>query len=128
MSLLLDTHVVIWAMEENPRLSVEAITAFSDGSRACFVSVASLWEMAIKASLGKLILPASWSDELLHRLTANAIQLLPIAPAHCAGVELLPMHHRDPFDRMLIAQGVHEQLSIVSADTALDAYGITRIW
>ncbi len=128
MSLLLDTHVVIWAMEQNPRLSPVAVAAYSDGTQSCFVSIASLWEMAIKASLGKLTLPASWSDELLQHLTENAIEILPISPAHCTRVEHLTMHHRDPFDRMLIAQAMHEQLSIISADTALDSYPIQRIW
>ena len=128
MKLLLDTHALIWAMEDNPRLSDDAIAAISQVEWACFVSVVSLWEMAIKRSLGKLRLPDTWLQELEDSRRDNGLGLLPVSAAHCGRIDGLPFHHRDPFDRMLVAQALEEGLSIVSADANLDAYGVERIW
>jgi PIN domain nuclease of toxin-antitoxin system len=128
MKVLLDTHALIWAMEESPSLSPRAADIMARGEVAAFVSIASLWEIAIKLSTGKLRLPDDWLDSLTTHLAGNGVGLLAILPAHCGRVAALPFHHRDPFDRMLAAQAQEENLSIVSADPAFDAYGIERIW
>ncbi len=128
MRLLLDTHALLWAMESNPRLSESAKTAITDPDNDVFISIASLWEIAIKLSLGKLQLPQAWLPQLQTHMAANAVSFFAISPAHCQRLVVLPMHHRDPFDRMLVAQSAEDGLTIVSADDALDSYGITRIW
>ena len=92
------------------------------------VSVASAWEMSIKQSLGKLQLSLPVERLVADRLPAVGIGLLPIEMAHIGHLERLPLHHRDPFDRMLAAQALAEGLAIVSADEAFDAYGVARVW
>ena len=91
-------------------------------------SVAGAWEIAIKSSLGKLDLTVPFERLVPGELRANAVQLLPITPAHLGGVLGLPFHHRDPFDRMYVAQAMAESATPVSADPALDAYGVRRLW
>ena len=92
------------------------------------VSPASYWEIAIKVGLGKLDLRSSY-DEFMHRgIVGNDFAILPIEPKHTSLLTRLPLHHRDPFDRLLVAQATVEHLAIVSADEALDAYGVRRLW
>jgi len=128
MTLLLDTHALIWLVVGDPRLSPDALAAIQRDDARNWLSVATLWEIAIKQSLGKLVLGDDAIARLVVRADADGIQLLPIAAAHCQRIVQLPSHHRDPFDRMLVAQAQEEGLSIVSADPALDAYDIKRIW
>lgn len=128
MKLLLDTHALIWAMEESPALSAGAAEAIADNGNVIFVSIVSLWEIAIKLSVNKLRLPSEWLDDLTQHLRENAIGLLAVAPAHCGRVASLPAHHRDPFDRMLAAQALSESLEIVSADAVFARYGVKRLW
>ena len=92
------------------------------------MSAASLWELAIKVSIGKLALAQPYDIFIPQQLTDNAIEILPISLAHLSVVSTLPFHHRDPFDRLLIAQAMAEQLPIVSADTAFEAYSVKRLW
>lgn len=92
------------------------------------MSVASLWEIAIKVSIGKLTLAQPYDVFVPQQLTDNAIEILPISLAHLGAVSTLPFHHRDPFDRLLIAQATIEQLPIVSVDTAFDLYSVERLW
>jgi PIN domain nuclease of toxin-antitoxin system len=128
MNLLLDTHAFLWFMEGSERISQRARAEIeaADGIRA--LSVASVWEMGIKASLGKLIL-AKPLGELLPPLLADAgIELLPIEIADVARVATLPFHHRDPFDRLLAAQVLERGFTIVSVDEAFDQYGVVRLW
>lgn len=127
MNLLLDTHALIWYAENDTRLSRGARQALEDEANGLFCSVASIWEMAIKASLGKLKLGARL-DTFGRRLEENGFAVLPVEYAHAAHVLSLPWHHRDPFDRLLVAQAALEQLALVSHDHQLDAYGINRIW
>ena len=128
MSLLLDTHAFLWFMEGNGKLSEPARLSIENTEGQRFLSVASAWEMAIKASLGKLTL-AKPLGELLPALLADAgITLLPIEIADVARVAALSFHHRDPFDRLLVAQALERDLAIVSADSALDAYNVRRVW
>ena len=126
--LLLDTHALLWWVDDAPQLSPAAREAIGDANRPCFVSLASCWEMAIKCSLGKLRLAVPVGAYVSQHVAENGFRLLPIALEHAARVETLPFHHRDPFDRLLAAQAVCEDLELVSADPAFDAYGVMRRW
>lgn len=131
MRLLLDTHTLLWVLDGSPRLSIAATRALSDNANEKIVSVASFWEMTIKSSLGKLRLNES-PYALLARFDSEGLAtILPIGAAHLAALHGLPPHpdkHRDPFDRMLVAQALAEDLTLVSADPLLDAYGVKRLW
>lgn len=126
MRLLLDTHALIWWLEDSPRLSGEANRAVSDGS--VFVSAASVWEIAIKFRIGKLPGMVWLLRDLDAILKFEAFDPLPITMAHAHRAGLLPGPHRDPFDRMLIAQALIEDLTLVSKETLFDAYPIRRLW
>ena len=128
MKLLLDTHAFLWFVLNEPKLSKEAKEAIVNPSSDVFVSPASFWELAIKISLGKYLLHVPFEQFLLESIDGNCFQLLPIEALHAVAVSQLPFHHRDPFDRMLIAQALVEQATIVSADSAFDAYPIARVW
>ena len=128
MKVLLDTHAFLWLMVGDPRLSATARSTFSDVNNEIFLSLASAWEMAIKCSIQKLQLPLPVKDYVLTRTQAHRIQLLEIALQHVAAVETLPLHHRDPFDRLIIAQGIAENMHILSDDPLIDSYPIQRIW
>lgn len=121
--LLLDTHAFLWWKENNPRLVLAAREAISKAD-VVFVSAASAWEVSIKSALGRVRLPAPFADGV----NESGFIELPVEFSHAAAVELLPMHHADPFDRMLIAQSTVERLVIVSHDRALEPYGRPVIW
>lgn len=127
MRYLLDTHAFLWIAQDDPRLDANVRAIFADVSNEIFLSAASVWEMAIKASLGKLTLTAP-----LARLVAGGVErgirLLAISCDHAYLLEHLPFHHRDPFDRLLVAQASHEGMQLVSRDPRLDAYPATRVW
>ncbi len=126
--MLLDTHTFLWFISDDPRLSSAARDAIEEPSNRRFLSVASLWEMAIKVSLGKLALAQPIDVLLPRQLEINGVELLPIEAGHALRVATLPFHHRDPFDRLLVAQCLEEDLPLISADQQFDAYGIRRIW
>ena len=128
MRLLLDTHTFLWFIAGSPDLSVAARALIENPANESFLSVASAWEMAINVSLGRLTLAHPVEQLLPAQLAANGIALLPIDLRHTLRVSSLPFHHRDPFDRMLVAQSLVEQMPLVSVDAALDAYGIRRLW
>ena len=128
MNLLLDTHALLWFLAGDPRLSTTARAAIEDLGNTRWFSVASAWEIAIKASLGKLTLTGPFHELIPVQLRSNSIQLLPIAPEHLNGLLTLPFHHRDPFDRMLVSQAVVENATLVSADATLDRYAVPRLW
>ena len=128
MKLLLDTHAVLWFLGGSDRLSEPARHAIEDLANTRLFSAAGAWEAAIKVSLGKPSLSAPFEQLIPRQLDANAIELLPIEPRHMVAVMSLPFHHRDPFDRMLVAQASVEGAVLVGADPALDAYGLRRIW
>jgi PIN domain nuclease of toxin-antitoxin system len=122
--LLLDTHALIWALAEPARLSPEARDALGEPAHAVFVSAASAWEIAIKASLGRLDFPlAAWERALAEAGFAE----LPVRGPHAIAAGSLPRHHADPFDRMLIAQARHEGLTLVTRDAAFAAYGVALL-
>ncbi len=128
MRLLLDTHTFLWWINNDLLLSDAAKTAIASEKNECFLSIASCWEMAIKSSIGKLRLTKPVERFIPEELAANDFQLLAIDFKHVAKVELLPLYHRDPFDRLLVAQSMTEKMTIVSADAVLSGYGVKRIW
>ncbi|HGF4014518.1 MULTISPECIES: type II toxin-antitoxin system VapC family toxin [Burkholderia] len=119
MRLLLDTHIFLWIATNDPRLSTRARRLISAADER-FVSSASIWEAAIKAGLGKLDIDVG---ELIRAISASGIRELPVRAVHGAAVRDLPHHHRDPFDRLLVAQARHEPLRLVTADAHLARYG-----
>jgi PIN domain nuclease of toxin-antitoxin system len=127
MKLLLDTHTFLWFLDDSPQLSPKG-KAFLEADNALLLSIASLWEIAIKLRLGKLTVGVPIEVLMTQQLTHNDIDLLPITVASLIVVSTLPLHHRDPFDRLLIAQAMVDQLPIVSADPAFDAYPVQRLW
>jgi PIN domain nuclease of toxin-antitoxin system len=128
MRVLLDTHTFLWVLEDSPRISARAREVVHDVRNEAFLSTASLWEIAIKVSTAKLTLDRSFDEVLAFIERRRLLALMPVAPVHIAAVIELPFHHRDPFDRMLVAQTLAEDLSLVSNDDVLDAYGIRRMW
>ena len=128
MRLLLDTHAFLWWVDDDPQLSPLARQQIADEHNDCLVSLASAWEMAIKAGLGKLKLAMSVQRYVHEHLATNNFQLLPIGLEHVTFVETLPLHHRDPFDRLLIAQAKCDGLVLISADPMFDEYGVIRLW
>jgi PIN domain nuclease of toxin-antitoxin system len=123
MRILLDTHVLIWFLEGNTSLQPKHRQVILNPSNQVFVSAVSLWEIAIKASLGKLRTSGSLT-ELIAQLEKQSIDILTISPGHVLQVSVLPFHHRDPFDRMLVAQAHVEFMSLISYDPSFGAYGI----
>ena len=128
MQLLLDSHVFLWWVEDDKKLSKYAKTLISDVDNDCFISAATAWELAIKTSQGKLKLSSLVSSYMLKHMQSSAFTWLDIKLSHIDFAERLPYFHKDPFDRLLIAQAQTEKLVIVSADIALDAYDVERIW
>ena len=128
MKLLLDTHSFLWFIGGSPRLGANARTLIEDPSNDVLLSVASLWKMAIKISLHKLTLAQSFETFIPQQLSLNRIELLDVTIRQAAILTTLPFHHRDPFDRLLIAQAQAEDMPIVSGDAAFDACTITRLW
>ena len=128
MRVLLDTHALLWFLADNPRLSVSAKRILEDATTDASISVASLWEIAIKIRLNKLQLTQPFERLFPDQLAQNDIALLGVTLGHITRLTTLPLHHRDPFDRLLIAQALEEQLVIVGADSAFDAYAVERVW
>ena len=128
MNLLLDTHALLWFVGGDERLSRHARTVIEAQSNRRLFSIAGAWEIAIKAGLGKLALAVPFERLIPEQLDANGIELLPLLPGHLSELISLPLHHRDPFDRILVTQASVERAVIVSADPALDSYGVQRIW
>ncbi len=128
MRLLLDTHVFIWLNENPGQIPQQIITLLSDSDNDLFFSLVSVWEMQIKIQLGKLQLQDPLPEILMTQQAANNLQILPIHLDHIWALEGLPNHHRDPFDRLLIAQALATQLPIISADSIFNRYPIQRLW
>jgi PIN domain nuclease of toxin-antitoxin system len=128
MRLLLDTHTFIWYVTDNPRLSTHVKLLIEDENNEKLVSIASIWEMAIKHSIGRLNFSLPFIEFVGQQLTVSNIGLLEINLQHIEVVASLPLHHRDPFDRLIIAQSMAEQIPILSVDAIFDAYAIARVW
>jgi PIN domain nuclease of toxin-antitoxin system len=128
VTLLLDTHSFLWFCQDDPAPSATAKALIEDPAKRKLVSVASCSEIAIKAGLGKLTLGEPSSTYIPNALARTGFELLPISLAHATAVEPLPPHHKDPFERLLVAQAVIETMPIVSVDGALDPYSVTCLW
>jgi len=128
MRYLLDTHTFLWLASDDPRLSARAREVFLSSDNEFLLSIASVWELAIKASLGRLSFVLPLPRFIEQQVDHMGLSLLPIALEHVLAVETLPFHHRDPFDRLLIAQASYERTAILGTDTAFDAYGVERVW
>jgi PIN domain nuclease of toxin-antitoxin system len=128
LKLLFDTHAFLWFLLDDPRLSALALGLITDPANQKLISPATYWEIAIKIRLGKYALPMAFERFMTDQLAQNHVTIVPITVAHAAVLTTLPLHHRDPFDRLLVAQAMIEQTPILSADAALDDYPITRLW
>jgi len=127
MKALLDTHTFLWAITGDKRLSRRAQELFC-GPSDLWLSVASIWEILIKVQIGKLDLPLPAGPYLVKKLAQNRIETLPLSLDHVLKIERLPMHHRDPFDRVIIAQSLEENLSLITSDPIFEKYPVKLIW
>jgi PIN domain nuclease of toxin-antitoxin system len=128
MKALLDTHTFLWWIADDPRLSARVRKIIGEGKNELFLSAASGWEIAIKAELGRLQVPDDLARFISHQLAVNAIASLPVQMSHALHVRTLPRLHRDPFDRLLVAQSQIEDLPILTADAQIAQYPIKTIW
>lgn len=128
MRLLLDTHAFLWFVLGDARLSDAARSHIEDANNVKYLSVASVWEMAIKSSTGKMIFHRPLADLIAELLERNGFDLLPIGLDHVLAVEAMPFHHKDPFDRLIVSQSLGEGLRLVSIDATVDSYGVDRLW
>jgi PIN domain nuclease of toxin-antitoxin system len=128
MHLLVDTHVLIWVSENDPQLSNTAKLALESPTNSKYVSIATFWEMAIKINIGKLRLSKPLATIISDVLSNEDITLLPIEPKHVLFIESMTLYHRDPFDRVLIAQAICEDFILVSNEVLFDQYGLKRLW
>lgn len=128
MKYLLDTSIWLWSVGPIERMNRKSRELLADGKQEIYFSAASAWEVSIKMSLGKLQLPDSPEIYVPKRLAAQAIQPLPILQHHALKVYSLPPHHQDPFDRLLIAQALSEEMTILTADRAIEKYDVQVVW
>lgn len=128
MKILLDTHAFLWCLQGNAQLSKTAARHFLETAHALFLSAASYWEICIKVSLGKLTLEKQWEKTVDRELENNHIRWLPLEKAHMRKMISLPFKHRDPFDRLLIAQALCEDMAIMTADKNISKYSVPTIW
>ena len=127
MKLLVDTHAFLWFMVGDARLSATARRALEDDDGEWWLSAASVWELSIKSSLKRLVLPAPAAEYVAEKVHAG-LRILSVEWAHAAAVERLPFHHRDPFDRLLVAQAQAERLAVVTDDAMFRQYGVRVVW
>lgn len=128
MRYLLDTHAFLWGLQDDPRLSPRVRSLLLAGEHALLWSAASTWELAIKCSLGRVRFAAPLAAYLPGKLSAEGIEELPITSDHAARTEALPWHHRDPFDRLLVAQAQAERVPIITADPQIARYEVEVFW
>lgn len=128
MKILLDTQAFLWFIADDIKLSASARSLIENPDNERLLSIASLWEIAIKMSLGKLEVEKPFEELIPHQLELNDIDVLAIEIAHLKKIAVMAFHHRDPFDRLIVAQSLVEQVPVVSIDTKFDDYGIERLW
>ena len=130
MKALLDTHAFLWWINRHERLTAKVLDVIGSGQSDIFVSVVNVWEIVIKAKMGRFKMPGDLASFLNQQITTNYFQILPVEMVHALHVYELPDHpgHKDPFDRLLVAQALSEDMPVISADGLLDQYGIERIW
>ena len=126
-TILIDTHVFLWFINDSRKLSRNAAEIL-ESDIDLLLGIASLWEIAIKVNLKKLTLPDAYETFIPQQISLNSIEVLNVSIEHLAVVAKLPLHHRDPFDRLLIAQAIAENIAIISADNKFDMYGVNRLW
>jgi PIN domain nuclease of toxin-antitoxin system len=126
--LVLDTHAFLWFVTNDPRLSTIARALIADPANEILVSPASYWEIAIKVKLGKYVLAVPYLTLITQGIDGNGFKIFAIEPKHTEVLTTLPLHHRDPFDRLIVAQAMVEHVPVVSVDPQLDAYPIRRLW
>ena len=128
MNYLLDTHTLLWITTEDLKLSENAKDLYLNNENEILLSMASIWELAIKSSINKISFDTTLEDYIEQHVRSNNIKILDIELSHVIRVENLPFHHRDPFDRLIIAQAIEEKLPIISKDSFFDKYDIQRKW
>jgi PIN domain nuclease of toxin-antitoxin system len=128
MELLLDTHVLIWWSLDSVKLSRKVYELLTNPENTHIISIASVWEIQVKVQLGKLDLDVKLPELIAHQQQVNNLQILPIDLTHIYAIENLPNQHRDPFDRIMIAQAMVEEVPFLSADKVFDLYPIERVW
>jgi len=128
MTMLLDTHAFLWFVTNDPLLSTSAQALIVDPTNEIVISPATYLEVAIKVSIGKYPMSVQFDQFFNEGIEGNDFSILPIEIRHAAVLASLPMHHKDPFDRIIISQAIAEQTAVVSVDTAFDLYGVTRLW
>lgn len=128
MRILLDTHAFLWWISNDPQLSAQARSLIEDVANEIVVSAVSGWEIAIKAQLGKLTVAADLEQFVASQITQNYFTILPIKLVHTLHIHHLPLHHRDPFDRMLVAQSQLEDLTMLTVDPLIMQYTVATIW
>jgi PIN domain nuclease of toxin-antitoxin system len=126
--LLIDTHVLVWAMDDPTKLTPTATSALQDPANELLLSAATVWELAIKTGLGKLRLNLPYRQWMNLAIADLGLTVLPITVDYADAQANLPIHHGDPFDRLIIAQALTERIAVVSADVAFDPYGVPRLW
>jgi PIN domain nuclease of toxin-antitoxin system len=124
---LLDTHALIWFANNDSQLSTTALSLIKGEKNTCFINVATLWEITIKSSLGKLDLKIG-IEEFSKRVLKNGIGITPISVNHLKIYEILPLHHKDPFDRIIIAQSIADNITVITKDKIFKAYTSNIIW
>ncbi len=127
MTLLLDTHSFIWFTEGDSRLSSTALQAIENPDNDIYLSIGSLWEISIKNSVGKLFVKRPF-EKIIEHIHVNEIEILPITFIHTVAINKLEFHHRDPFDRLIVAQALSEHFIVVGKDSVFDKYGVKRLW
>ena len=128
MKYLIDTQTLLWIATDDPKLSQEAKRIYLDSGNEIFLSMASIWELAIKSSLGKITFEKTLEKFVDEQVKGNDIQILNIELLHVLRIEQLPFHHRDPFDRLLISQSIENNLPIIGTNSVFDKYEVERIW
>jgi len=128
MRVLIDSHALIWYVDQDNLLSLASHAAISDPANDLLLSAGSIWEIGIKVGLGKIVLTQPFKSWMNQAVSDLHVTVLPLSVEYVDVQSNLPKHHGDPFDRLIVAQSIVEQVSIISADANLDAYGITRIW
>ena len=128
MDYLIDTHTLLWIVTDSPKLSNRAKKLYLSPENKIFISLASIWELAIKSGLGKFLLEKPLEDFVDEHIKGNDIKILNIELPHILRIEKLPFHHRDPFDRLIISQQIENNLSIIGSDETFDKYDVKRIW
>jgi PIN domain nuclease of toxin-antitoxin system len=128
VNVLIDTHALLWIAGDENKVSARARSVFLNPRNGLYFSAANLWEMAIKISIKKLNLGSTLDDFIEDHIVGNGILLLPIKPSHVVRIATMPFIHRDPFDRLMVAQALAENMRILSSDRQLDGYSIQRIW